>query len=82
MEKESIAETAGSYPGAIGPYFHTDGSGDSDALVVGHESLYPALNLPDPDDVHVLAAAIRSNAEVIVTFNLKDFPHPHCAVSV
>lgn len=45
-----------------------------DALVVGHESLYPALYLPDPDDVHVLAAAIRSNAEVIVTFNLKDFP--------
>ncbi|KAB5620792.1 PIN domain-containing protein [Pseudomonas putida] len=45
-----------------------------DALVVGQESLYPALNLPDPDDVHVLAAAIRSNAEVIVTFNLKDFP--------
>jgi predicted nucleic acid-binding protein len=45
-----------------------------DALVTGHQSLISALTLPDPDDRHVLAAAIRCDADVIVTKNLKDFP--------
>lgn len=38
------------------------------------EDLIPTLKLPDPDDRHVLAAAIISEAKIIVTFNLKDFP--------
>jgi hypothetical protein len=45
-----------------------------DALVTGYEALIPTLGLPDPDDRHVLAAAIQTNADVIVTMNLKDFP--------
>jgi hypothetical protein len=45
-----------------------------DCLVVGYESLIPALALPDPVDRHVLAAAIHAQAEVIVTYNLSDFP--------
>lgn len=45
-----------------------------DSLVEGYESLIEGIHLPDADDRHVVAAAIRSNAEVIVTFNLKDFP--------
>ena len=46
-----------------------------DAKVVGYEQLIETLNLPDPDDRHALAAAIRANVDAIVTFNLKDFPH-------
>ncbi len=45
-----------------------------DCLVTGYEDLIEALTLPDPNDRHVLAAAIRSGADVIVTANLADFP--------
>jgi predicted nucleic acid-binding protein len=45
-----------------------------DALVTGYEDLIPGLQLPDPNDRHVLAAAIRGRADVIVTANLGDFP--------
>ena len=45
-----------------------------DAVVTGFEDLIDQLSLPDPEDRHVLAAAIRSQCTVIVTFNLKDFP--------
>ena len=45
-----------------------------DALVRNYESLINGLNLPDENDRHVFAAAIKCNAQIIVTFNLKDFP--------
>jgi len=50
-----------------------------DCLVQGYESLIPSLELPDPDDHHVLAAAIHCKADVIITFNLVDFPQEHLA---
>lgn len=43
-------------------------------LVTGYESIVPELELPDPGDRHVLAAAIRCGANLLVTFNLRDFP--------
>ncbi len=44
-----------------------------DCLVTGYEDIEKSLNLPDPKDNHVLAAAIRAGADAIITWNLKDF---------
>ncbi|SRR5216683_1815939 len=45
-----------------------------DCLVSDYEPLINGLKLPDPDDRHVLAAAIKAGAQVIVTNNLRHFP--------
>ena len=45
-----------------------------DCLITGYELLIPTLHLPDADDRHVFAAAIHVQAQVIVTYNLRDFP--------
>lgn len=50
-----------------------------DAKVSGYEQLIDTLDLPDPNDRHVLAAAICCGADAIVTFNLKDFPEERLA---
>jgi predicted nucleic acid-binding protein len=44
-----------------------------DAMVIGYEPLVDGMT-NDPKDRHVLAAAVRANAEVVVTFNVRDFP--------
>lgn len=48
---------------------HAEGS-----LVTGYEMRIDDLELPDKDDRHVLAAAIEAEAELILTWNLRDFP--------
>lgn len=45
-----------------------------DALVLQYETLLSNLSLPDMKDCHVLAAAIKANAHLIATNNIKDFP--------
>lgn len=45
-----------------------------DCLVEDYQPLIESISLPDPDDRHVVAAAIKAGADVIVTYNVKDFP--------
>ena len=44
-----------------------------DCLVQGYEPIEHGVELADPDDHHVLAAAIKAKAQVLVTRNIRDF---------
>lgn len=48
-----------------------------DANIKGYEKFINGLKLPDPNDRHILAAALKSKSGVIVTFNVKDFPQDY-----
>ncbi len=48
-----------------------------DALVKNYKGLIDQLILPDKDDRHILAAAIKTNANLIVTNNIKHFPQEY-----
>lgn len=44
------------------------------AMVLPQPGLEQRLHLPDENDIHVLAVAIGSHADAILTFNAADFP--------
>ncbi len=61
-------------PPDVDRLFERMGNAFPDSMVEGYEPLIPTLELPDPKDRHVVAAALRGGAELIVTSNLGDFP--------
>ena len=63
LEEARIARTQSLMDNAL-PY----------AAVESFHARIQELTLPDPNDRHVLAAAIHSGCDIIVTFNLSDFP--------
>jgi predicted nucleic acid-binding protein len=49
-----------------------------EANVRGWEAFMPGLTLPDPNDRHVLAAALAAAAKTILTMNLRNLRHRRC----
>jgi hypothetical protein len=57
-------------------------AGFDDAEVQGWEGLEGAYGVPDPDDEHVVAAAVVAGAGAIVTHNVDDFPKSKLPVGI
>jgi hypothetical protein len=72
---EAQAATEEVHPGIdAGKRFAQMREAFDDAMVAGWEELEGELSLPDEDDRHVVAAAIRAGAHGIISANVKDFP--------
>lgn len=69
ISPEALAKTAALMADAV-----------EDSIIENADHLIDSLVLPDPNDRHVLAAAIVGHADAIITFNLKDFPESSTVV--
>jgi predicted nucleic acid-binding protein len=49
-------------------------------LIENYQRHIVDINIPDPNDRHVLAAAIEAGAEILLTYNLRDFPNSKVAM--
>lgn len=77
IQQEWLTNAIGKYPDKEERLRRTDAlmrKHFDDAWVDGYERFINTVELPDQDDRHVVAAAIRTNAQYIVTDNLKHFP--------
>jgi predicted nucleic acid-binding protein len=73
-EWQAILERKGVSSAEINKRISRPQSAFPNALVEHYEQLIPTVTLPDENDRHVVAAAVKVNANRIVTWNLKDFP--------
>jgi hypothetical protein len=74
MDPRRHSPPARHWTGNVGTPPGCDGSRPAGCLCQWLRAPRPAIELPDLDDRHVVAAAIRAKAQVIVTFNEKNFP--------
>jgi len=77
IQQEWVQNLEANRPELVGKFVQTVqlmNTAIPDCLVENYEHLIESLKLPDPDDRHVLAAAIAGHADAIITMNLKDFP--------
>lgn len=82
MEEKSIKNRVDLDRQSIDVTIDTMNKAFKDANVRGYRNLVEAITLPDPDDRHVVAAAIRCNADLILTENIKDFPQVELVIMI
>ena len=70
----SLRDSAGIESDKVGGLVRLMASQFPDSEVNSYEALIESIELPDPDDRHVVAAAVKGGAGVIVTANVRDFP--------